>query len=77
MEDRAKVLVMPSAPVSDQAASASFEELRRELVTVKAKLAELLNARAIDEMHVLELRRYCARHVKRLDAIASKLGSNK
>ena len=56
-----------------QEARAGYEELWRELVATKARVAESINEvraliRAFDELET-----YCRRHVKRIDAIASRL----
>lgn len=73
MDPERKVVSIAPAPTEEQATRAGYGELWRELVTTKAKLAELLNARAQDQLVIDELRQYVRRHVKRLDAIASRL----
>jgi len=71
--ERKVVAKIEPAVSEEQAARTSYESVWRELVETKARLAEALNeirslGRAFDELEV-----YVRRHVKRLDAIASRL----
>jgi len=64
-------LVLP--PIEEPRASAGFEELWRELVATKARCAEALNEIAVLRRAYDDLATDTRRHVKRVDAIASRL----
>lgn len=69
-----KVVATIVPPVSDeQRDRASYAEVWRELVETKAKLASLMNEQRVLHRAFEDLETYCRRHVKRVDAIASRI----
>lgn len=70
-----KVLQLPGVVEAKQLqeARADYQELWRELVSAKAMIADLRNERAAWLRELEELRRYCARHVKRIDGMCSRI----
>ena len=64
--------IAPPAP-AEPAARAGYEEIWRELVATKAHVADMRNQLLARERADDELREYVRRHIKRIDAIASRL----
>lgn len=74
MEPIAKVVgsIEPAAS-EEERAHARYEDVWHELTAVKARLADALNAIAAQARAFEDLEVYCRRHVKRFDAIASRI----
>lgn len=73
MDPKAAVVTPISPQVEQQRDRAGYEELWRDLVSAKAHVAELRNIVAAQDREIENLRIYVRRHVKRLDAVASRL----
>ena len=56
-------------------ARADYEEVWREMVQIKARLANVANEIVLLQDQMAEHRRSMTRHVKRLDAVASRLAT--
>lgn len=73
-EERAKVIATIQPPGADTVAGRDqLADLWAELVAVKAKLAEVINALNSSERARDELERYVRRAVKRIDTTAGRL----
>lgn len=68
-----KPLAIVPAPSEEQQARVGYEELWRELISTKAKLADALNQIAAQTREVQDLRNTFRRHVRRLDALVSRV----
>lgn len=69
-----KVVATIAPPETDeQRARADYAAVWRELIETKAKLAGAMNELSAQARAFKDLERYVQRHVKRLDAVASRL----
>lgn len=67
-------VVTPISPAAEVARDrASYEELWRDSVATKALVADLANKLNAALREIDDLRIYCRKHVKRLDAVASRI----
>jgi len=73
MEPSKVVAAIVPAQTEGQAARAEYESVWRELVETKAKLAEVMNEQRSLARAFSDLEDYCRRHVKRLDALTSRV----
>lgn len=73
MDPKAEKITPISPAVEVQRDRAGFEELWRDSVATKALIADLANKLNAALREVEDLRIYIRRHVKRLDAVASRI----
>lgn len=72
-----KIVKLEPAVGEDRVARAEYESVWREVVETKARCAEAMNECASLRRAFDDLATYCRRHVKRIDAIASRLTAPK